>query len=108
MFELLAITDIEWVFTARSDGTTFVSITNSSFGGSAQEIANLAVGSTEGFSFVLAGAISFTGASPRWPLLRTNFSSVSPKEIGHMRIFHSLIPRRQMPTTRRSPKALTC
>jgi hypothetical protein len=44
------------VFTARSDDTTFVSITNSGFGGSPQEISNLAVGSTEGFSFVLAGA----------------------------------------------------
>jgi uncharacterized protein YndB with AHSA1/START domain len=51
-----APTDIEWVFTPRSDGTTFVSITNSGFGGSPQEIANLAVGATEGFSFVLAGA----------------------------------------------------
>jgi uncharacterized protein YndB with AHSA1/START domain len=49
-------TDIEWVFTARRDGTTFVSITNSGFGGSPQEIASNAVGSTEGFSFVLAGA----------------------------------------------------
>jgi uncharacterized protein YndB with AHSA1/START domain len=49
-------TDIEWVFTARRDGTTFVSITNSGFGGSPQEIASKAVGSTEGFSFVLAGA----------------------------------------------------
>jgi uncharacterized protein YndB with AHSA1/START domain len=51
-----ARTDIEWVFTARPDGTTFVSITNSGFSGSPQEIANMAVGSTEGFSFVLAGA----------------------------------------------------
>jgi uncharacterized protein YndB with AHSA1/START domain len=49
-------TDIEWVFTARRDGPTFVSITNSGFGGSPQEIASNAVGSTEGFSFVLAGA----------------------------------------------------
>jgi uncharacterized protein YndB with AHSA1/START domain len=49
-------TDIEWVFTARSDRTTFVSITNSGFDGTPQEIATLAVGSTEGFSFVLAGA----------------------------------------------------
>ena len=49
-------TDIEWVFTARRDGTTFVSITNSEFGGSPQEIASNAVRSTEGFSFVLAGA----------------------------------------------------
>jgi uncharacterized protein YndB with AHSA1/START domain len=51
-----APTEIEWVFTARPDGTTFVSITNSGFSGSPQEIANLAVGATEGFSFVLAGA----------------------------------------------------
>jgi uncharacterized protein YndB with AHSA1/START domain len=49
-------TELEWVFTARPDGATFVSITNSGFGGSPQEIAKLAVGSTEGFSFVLAGA----------------------------------------------------
>src|SRR4029453_18573297 len=33
-----APTDIEWVFTPRSDGTTFVSITNSGFVGSPQEI----------------------------------------------------------------------
>ena len=51
-----APTDLEWVFAARPDDTTLVSITNSGFGGSAQEIANLAVASTEGFAFVLAGA----------------------------------------------------
>jgi len=51
-----APTDIEWVFTARADGTTFVSITNSGFSGNPQEMASLAVGATEGFSFVLAGA----------------------------------------------------
>lgn len=51
-----APTEIEWVFTARSDGTTFVNITNSGFAGSLQEVAQAAIGSTEGFSFVLAGA----------------------------------------------------
>ena len=51
-----APTDIEWLFAARADGTTFVSITNWGFRGSPEEIAKLAVGSTEGFSFVLAGA----------------------------------------------------
>jgi len=51
-----APTDIEWVFTARPDRTTFVSITNSGFAGSRHEVAKVAVGSTEGFSFVLAGA----------------------------------------------------
>lgn len=49
-------TDIEWLFTPRPDGTTFVSITNSGFSGSVQAIANDAVGATEGFAFVLAGA----------------------------------------------------
>ena len=39
-------TDIEWVFTGRPDGTTFVAITKSGFAGSPDEIAKLAVGST--------------------------------------------------------------
>jgi hypothetical protein len=31
------VSDIEWVFTARADGTTFVSITNSGFSGNARD-----------------------------------------------------------------------
>jgi uncharacterized protein YndB with AHSA1/START domain len=54
-----ASSDIEWRFMERPDGTTFVSITNSGFRGSQQEIANAAVSATEGFSFVLAGAKAF-------------------------------------------------
>jgi len=46
---------IEWIFTRRPDNTTFVSITNSGFQGTEAEIAEKAVSSTEGFSFVLAG-----------------------------------------------------
>jgi uncharacterized protein YndB with AHSA1/START domain len=49
-------TTVEWVFTARADNTTFVSITNSGFKGDGDEIVKLAIGATEGFSFVLAGA----------------------------------------------------
>jgi uncharacterized protein YndB with AHSA1/START domain len=48
-------TTIEWIFTSRPDNTTFVSITNSGFRGTQDEIAQQAIGSTEGFSFVLAG-----------------------------------------------------
>ena len=48
-------TIIEWVFTPRPDNTTFVSITNSGFQGTKEEIAEKAVSSTEGFTFVLAG-----------------------------------------------------
>ena len=48
-------TTIEWIFTDRPDNTTFVSITNSGFQGTEEEIGQQAIGSTEGFSFVLAG-----------------------------------------------------
>ncbi len=48
-------TTVEWIFTARPDNTTFVSITNSGFQGTQEEIAQQAIGSTEGFTFVLAG-----------------------------------------------------
>jgi uncharacterized protein YndB with AHSA1/START domain len=47
---------IEWTFTARPDDTTFVSIANSGFTGSGDEIVKKALASTEGFAFVLAGA----------------------------------------------------
>jgi uncharacterized protein YndB with AHSA1/START domain len=46
---------IEWTFTPRDDGTTFVSITNSGFSGEADEVAKQAIDATEGFAFVLAG-----------------------------------------------------
>ena len=48
-------TIVEWVFTARPHDTTFVSITNRGFEGTPEEIAEQAIGSTEGFTFVLAG-----------------------------------------------------
>jgi len=48
-------TSIEWIFTARPDNTTFVSITNSGFQGTPEQIAQQAISSTEGFTFVLAG-----------------------------------------------------
>jgi uncharacterized protein YndB with AHSA1/START domain len=50
-----APTTIEWIFTPRPDNTTFVSITNSGFQGTEEEIAEQAISSTEGFTFVLAG-----------------------------------------------------
>ena len=49
-------TRIEWRFFPRPDGTTFVSITNSGFSGSGDDVAQHAIASTEGFTFVLAGA----------------------------------------------------
>jgi uncharacterized protein YndB with AHSA1/START domain len=46
---------VEWIFTPRQDGTAFVSVTNSGFAGNKDQVAQQAIGSTEGFSFVLAG-----------------------------------------------------
>jgi uncharacterized protein YndB with AHSA1/START domain len=52
-------TPIEWIFKARPDGTTFVSVTNSGFPGTETEAMQLALDATEGFAFVLAGAKAF-------------------------------------------------
>lgn len=48
-------TRVEWVFTARADHTTFVSISNYGFMGSGDEVVRQALDSMGGFSFVLAG-----------------------------------------------------
>jgi uncharacterized protein YndB with AHSA1/START domain len=48
-------TNVEWVFISREDNTTFVSITNSGFGGTGDEVVKQAINSTEGFTFVLSG-----------------------------------------------------
>ncbi len=50
-----APTTVEWLFTSRADGTTFVSITNTGFSGDGDEIVDQAIGSTAGFTMVLAG-----------------------------------------------------
>lgn len=75
-----ATTDIEWTFTARADGTTFVSIVNSGFQGSLKEMANLAVASTEGFAFVLAGAKAFLEHGVQLNLVPDRFPDGLPKE----------------------------
>ena len=48
-------TQVEWRFVVRPDGTTFVSITNSGFSGTPDEVAKQAIDSMGGFSLVLAG-----------------------------------------------------
>jgi len=48
-------TTVEWTFTTREDGTTFVEIVNSGFSGEGDEVVKQAIDSTEGFAFVLAG-----------------------------------------------------
>ncbi|MEZ5758678.1 MAG: SRPBCC family protein [Emcibacteraceae bacterium] len=47
---------IEWIFIPRLDDTTFVTIKNSGFKGTGDEIIRQTLDSTEGFSLLLAGA----------------------------------------------------
>lgn len=51
-----APTTVEWRFTPRPDGTTFVEITNAGFRGGGDEVVAQALDSTGGFTLVLAGA----------------------------------------------------
>jgi hypothetical protein len=46
---------VEWIFTPRADGTTFVSIINIGFSGSSDDIVKQALDSTEGFTLTLCG-----------------------------------------------------
>ncbi len=48
-------TQVEWLFSPRPDGTTFVTITSSGFAGSGDAVVSQALDSMGGFSFVLAG-----------------------------------------------------
>jgi uncharacterized protein YndB with AHSA1/START domain len=50
---------VEWIFTAPSENTTFVSITNTGFSGNGDELVNQAMGSTGGFTLVLCGLKAF-------------------------------------------------
>ena len=49
------MTTVEWLFSPRPGGSTFVSITNSGFTGDDDAVLAQVVGSTEGFAIVLAG-----------------------------------------------------
>ena len=68
-------TAIEWTFTPRDDGTTFVSITNSGFSGEADEVAKQAIDATEGFAFVLAGLKALLEHNVRLNLVPDRFPS---------------------------------
>jgi uncharacterized protein YndB with AHSA1/START domain len=48
-------TTVEWVFSPFGVDATFVSVTNAGFRGDGDEIVAQAIGSTEGFTLVLAG-----------------------------------------------------
>ena len=68
---------IEWTFTARPDNTTFVSITNSGFAGTGDEIVKKALDSTEGFTFVLAGLKALLEHNVELNLVRDRFPAAA-------------------------------
>lgn len=48
-------TMVEWIFSPKGDGATFVSITNTGFSGDGDSVVEQAMGSAAGFGLVLAG-----------------------------------------------------
>jgi uncharacterized protein YndB with AHSA1/START domain len=66
-------TEIEWTFKALPDNTTFVTVKNSGFGGEADQLVDQAISSTEGFSFVLAGAKAYLEHGIELNLVRDRF-----------------------------------
>lgn len=48
-------TSVEWKFSPQKDGTTFVGITETGFGGGGDELVKQVTDSTQGFTLVLAG-----------------------------------------------------
>lgn len=52
-------TTVEWIFTPRSEDTTYVSVINAGFAGSGDEIVSQALDSTGGFALVLAAAKAY-------------------------------------------------
>ncbi|QNK57758.1 SRPBCC family protein [Paenibacillus sp. PAMC21692] len=48
-------TRVEWTFVARGESETFVTIVNDGFEGTADELLEQAMDSTQGFTFVLSG-----------------------------------------------------
>jgi len=72
-------TTIEWIFRARPDDTTYVKITNSGFAGDPEQVARQAVGSTEGFTFVLAGAKAWLDHGVQLNLVRDRHPDGLPK-----------------------------
>src|SRR6266516_1902290 len=68
-----ASTTVEWAFTPRSDGTTFISVTNKGFPGDEDQVVQHALDSTEGFAFLLAGAKALLDHDVTLNLVRDRF-----------------------------------
>lgn len=52
-------TEVEWIFTPRTENETFVTIINSDFTGNGDEVVNMAIDSMGGYTMVLCGLKAF-------------------------------------------------
>jgi uncharacterized protein YndB with AHSA1/START domain len=66
-------TTVEWTFKTLEDRSTFVSITESGFTGTGDELTKHVANSTEGFSLVLAGLKAFLEHNIRLNLVADRF-----------------------------------
>ena len=68
-----ALTTVDWRFKRVEDASTFVSITESGFAGTGDEVRKHVASSTEGFSLVLAGLKAFLEHNIRLNLVADRF-----------------------------------
>jgi uncharacterized protein YndB with AHSA1/START domain len=66
-------TDVEWQFRPWKDNTTFISVTESGWTGSGDELAKYAANSTEGFTWTIAGLKAFLEYGIRLNLVGDRF-----------------------------------
>lgn len=68
-----AKTRVEWIFTAQENDFTFIDVTESGFSGTDEEIVKAALGSTGGFTWVLAGLKAYLEFGIELNLVRDRF-----------------------------------
>jgi uncharacterized protein YndB with AHSA1/START domain len=66
-------TTVEWKFAAQDDDTTFVSITESGWTGNADQLVEYVSNSTQGFTWILAGAKALLEHNIRLNLVADRF-----------------------------------
>jgi uncharacterized protein YndB with AHSA1/START domain len=66
-------TTVEWTFAAQNDNTTFVSVTESGFTGTGDQLVQFVADSTQGFALVLAGLKAFLEYGVRLELVRDRY-----------------------------------
>jgi uncharacterized protein YndB with AHSA1/START domain len=66
-------TVVEWTFAAQKDGTTFVTVTESGFTGTGDQLVKFVADSTQGFTLMLAGLKALLEHDVRLNLVRDRY-----------------------------------